>query len=168
MASDVALAIILQRTREQNDAIAERLENSPRGQVVLCRQNFRRGHESDLISVLNGYNRRLKRDDRLAGTYIALQQAAHGVGLGHVGGDLAQDTLLRVCGMEWKDAFDRIAHLVVQAKSNSGLSFLLAPLEFKPKFDKEQLFENEPNVGGSASFLQRLEAFSWFRPVNLP
>ncbi len=59
-------------------------EEFARGEVVLCGEDLRGGHERDLVAVLDGDERGLHRDDRLAGADIALQEAAHGLGAAHV------------------------------------------------------------------------------------
>ena len=83
---------------------------------MLRRQNFRGRHQRDLVAVLDGDDRSLERDDRLAGADVALQQAAHGRRLGHVGGNLLQHALLRSRGMKRQNALDGGAHAIVDLR----------------------------------------------------
>ena len=92
------------RSGEQHDAIAGGFENAARRKIMLCRQNFRRRHQRDLVAVLDGDDRCLERDDGFAGADIALQQAAHGRCLGHVGGNFFQHAFLRRGGMKRQNA----------------------------------------------------------------
>ncbi len=59
------LARRLLRTGQQHNAIARGLENAPRRKIMLRRQNFRRRHQCDLVSILDGDHRGFERDDRL-------------------------------------------------------------------------------------------------------
>jgi len=67
-------------------------------------------------------------DRGLARPDVALQQTSHGIRLFHVGRDLFQHSLLRGRGVKRQDLLDRGPHPIVEAKGDSGLGFLLAPL----------------------------------------
>ena len=56
----------VRRAGEQGDAIAGRLEHTPRRQVVLRGQDLRGRHQGHLVSVLDGDHRRLERNDGFA------------------------------------------------------------------------------------------------------
>ena len=112
---------------------------------MLRGENLRRRHERDLVAVLDGDDRGLEGDDGLAGTDVALQQAAHGSGPGHVGCDLFQHALLRASGMKGQDALNRSAHAVVDLEGDASLGAHLAALEFEPEFEEEQLLEDQPD-----------------------
>src|SRR5215831_20641847 len=65
--------------RSQFDCDAKRLQPPRKVQEMLLRQNFRRGHKGDIVIVLQGHQRGTGSYDRLAGTYIALEQPPHRV-----------------------------------------------------------------------------------------
>src|SRR5438105_4437466 len=69
--------------------------------------------------------------------------------------------------MKRQDAFDRLAHLVTELKCNAGLRLLLATLEFKTQFDKEQLLKDHADVGRSSKGLQVLHALAFVGPVHV-
>ena len=62
--------------------------------MVLFCQQFGGRHESDLIAGSNGVQCRARRDQRLPGADVALDQPQHGVCLHHVGRKLSRDALL--------------------------------------------------------------------------
>ena len=107
------LAADFLRAGEQNDAIAGGFEDVARRKIMLRGKNLGRRHQRDLVAVLYRDDSGLQRDDGLAGADIALQQAAHGRGLGHVVGNLLQHALLRGGGMKRQDALDGGAHAIV-------------------------------------------------------
>ncbi len=74
-------------------------------------------HERGLVAVLHGDEHGLQRDDGLAGADVALQQAAHGAGLAHVGNDLAEGALLRGGGMEGQNFADGFADFIGRWRS---------------------------------------------------
>ena len=164
----VALAIVLQRSGQEHDAVSRTFQNLTGGKIMLLRQYFSRRHERHLIAVFDGDNGGLKRHDRLARSNIPLQQTAHGMRLLHIRGDLLQHTLLRGRGMERQYLLNGAPHAVIELKCDSSLGLLLAPFEFKSQLDKEQFVENHPYMGVGAAGLQVGEAFSSVRPVGLP
>ena len=121
VAADFALAVGLQRAGQQDDAVSRILQNSARGKIMLLRENFRGRHQRHLATVFDGDDRCLKTDNGFPRAYVSLQQTPHGMRLLHVIGNLFQHPLLRRCGMEGQNFLDRLAHAVIQAKSDSGL-----------------------------------------------
>ena len=91
MAASFALAVVFHRAGEEHDAIARAFENAASRKVVLLREDFGRRHQRDLISVFHGDDGGFEGDDGFAGADVALQQAAHGKGLFHVGGNLLEN-----------------------------------------------------------------------------
>ena len=164
----VPLAILLERSGEQHDAIAGVFQNLPRRKIMLLRQNFGRSHERDLVAVLDGDDGGLKRHNRLARSHVALQQTPHRIRRLHIGGDFLQHPLLRRGRMKWQYLLNRMPHAIVQLKRDSGLRLLLPPLEFEPQLDKEQFIENQPDMRRRPRRLQIAETLARLRPVHFP
>ncbi len=166
--SRLLLAARLLRSGEQYDAIAGGFENAARRKIMLRRENFRGRHQRDLVAVLDGDDRCFERDNGFARADIALQQTAHGRGLGHVGGNFFQHALLRRRGMKRQDALHGGAHAVVDLERDAGLRAHLAALQFESEFEEEQFFEDQPDVRGRARRLQVRQALANLGPVRLP
>ena len=113
-AAGVALAVFVERAGQQHDAIVAggALQQLARGQKMLRGENLGGRHERGLVAVFHGHEHGLQGDDGLARADIALQQAAHGAGVAHVGHDFAQRALLRGGGMEGQDLADGFADFV--------------------------------------------------------
>ncbi len=162
------LAARLLRAGEQNDAIAGGFQNAARRQVMLRGQNFRGRHERDLVAVLDGDDRSLEGDNGFAGADVALQQAAHGRGLGHVAGNLLEHALLRSRGMKRQNALDGGAHDIVDLEGDAGLGAHLAALKLQAEFKEEQLLEDQPDERRGARRLQFGKALAHLGPMRLP
>ena len=79
---------------EEADAEAQGLQDLFQGGGVLARQNLRGGHNGGLEP---GFGRRVgcrRRYHGLAGAYVALEEAVHGVRLLHIRENLADGALL--------------------------------------------------------------------------
>src|SRR6267154_2166208 len=137
LAPDFALAVGFEGAGQQNDAVSGILENFAGRKVMLLRKDFGGRHQCHLVAILDGNDRCLKSNDGFSRAHVPLQQTPHGMGLLHVIGNFFQNPFLRRRGMERENLLDRLAHAVVQLKSDSGLSFLLLALEFETKFGKE-------------------------------
>ncbi len=144
----------------------ERLEQLARGQEMLRGENLRGRHQGSLVAVFHGHEHGLKRDNRLARAHIALQQAAHGTGLAHVGDDFAERPLLRGRGMEGKHLADGFAHLVVGGEGDALALFHAPALELEAQLEKEEFFEDEPAVRGSREALQLRKRRAFKREMN--
>ena len=107
-------------------------------------------HEGGLVAVFDGDECGLEGDDGFAGAYVALQQAAHGLGAAHVGDDFAEDAFLRGGGFEGEDLFEGFADLVVGDEGGAVAVAEPAAFEFEAEFEVEELFEDEAAVGGGA------------------
>ena len=70
--------------------------------------------------------------------------------------------------MKWQNFLDCLPDAVVDLEGDSGLSFLLAPLELNAKLDEEKFIEDQPDVRGRARSLQVHQAFADLGPVRLP
>ena len=167
VASNFTLAIRFERAGEQNNAVARALENSASGKIMLLRQNFGGRHEGDLASIFDGNDGGLETHDGLARPHITLQQTPHGIRLFHVGCNFLEHALLRGGGMKGQNLLDRRANRLVETKSNSGLCFLLAALQFQSQFDEEQFLEDHADVRRSARGLQIPQALASIRPMDL-
>ena len=145
-----ALAVFVERAGEQHDAIAARgaLKQLARGEKMLRGQDLSGRHERGLVAVFHGDEHGLQGDDGFAGAHVALQQAAHGTGLAHVGDDFAQGALLRRRGMEGQHLADGFADLVGGGEADAGALAHAAALEFEAQFEKEQLFKDEAAMSG--------------------
>ena len=121
---------------------------------MLRGQNLCGGHQRRLIAVLDGHQHGLQGDNGLARAHIPLQQPAHGVGLAHVGDNLAQRPLLRPGGMKRQHLAQRFAHLVGGRKADAGALPHAAALQFQAQLQKEELLEDQPPVGRRRPALQ--------------
>ena len=133
---------------------------------MLCRQNLRGRHQRRLVSVFHGHQHGLQRHNGLARPHIALQQAAHGARLAHVGHNLAQAALLRRRGMKRQYLADGLAHFVRGRERNAHPVPHPPPLQFQPQFEKKQLFENQPAMGGRPRRLQLRHGRAFSREVH--
>ena len=118
------------------------------GEVVLRGEDFGGRHQGDLVAVFDGDERGLHGDDGFAGADVALQQAAHGLGLAHVGDDFAEDAFLGGGGMEGEDLLEGFADFVVGGEGCAGALAHAAAFEFEAEFEVEEFFEDEALVRG--------------------
>ncbi len=168
MPPHLPLAVRLQRSRQQHNAVPGILQNPPRREIMLLRQNLSRRHQGHLASVLNRNDGRLEAHDRLTRSHVPLQQTPHRIRLLHVGRNFLQHALLCGRGMKRQNLLNRRPHPVVQSKCDSGLRLLLVPLQLQPQFHEEQLVKDHPDMRRRARRLQRFEAFARLRPVHVP
>jgi hypothetical protein len=135
---------------------------------VLLRKDLGGRHQRDLVAVLDGDDGGFEGNDGFSGADVTLQQAPHGIGLLHVGGDLFQDALLRTGRVKRKNLLDGFANPVIQTEGDSGLCFHLTPLEFEAQFDEEQFLKNKAHMSRRPGRLQVREALAGIGPVHLP
>ena len=133
---------------------------------MLGGQDFGGRHEGGLVAVLHGDEHGLQRDDGLAGADIALEEAAHGVGLLHVGDDFAQGAFLRGGGVEGEDLADGFADLVAGLEGDAGALAEAAAFELEAEFEEEELFEDEAAVGGGGPVLELGHGCAFGREVH--
>ena len=74
----------------------------PNRDKVLLGQNFRRGHNTGLVTIVESYQCRHQGNKGLSRPYIALKQAVHLAATFHVTKYLTDDTLLCLCQVEGK------------------------------------------------------------------
>ena len=110
---------------------------------MLGGKNLSWSHECGLVAVFDGDEGGLHRNDRFAGAYVALQEAAHGLGLAHVADDLAEDAFLRDGGVEGQDLLDRFADLQTGGEDSSGAFAHATAFEFEAEFEVEEFFEDQ-------------------------
>ncbi len=134
----VALGAVVEASGEKSDAVGAMgaggdfvAEELAGGEVVLRGEDFGGGHESYLVAVFDGDECGLEGDDGLAGAYVALEEAAHGLLAAHVGDDLAEDTFLGGGGLEGEDLFEGFADGVVGDEGGSGSLAEAAAFEFE-------------------------------------
>ena len=168
VAADFAFAVFFHRAGQEDDPVSGILQNAAGGKIMLLGQDFGGRHERDLVSIFHRDDGRLEGHDGLARSHIALQQTPHGKRLFHVGRDFLEHALLRRRGMERQNLFDRLAGAIVQAERDSGLRLLLAAFELESQLEKEEFFEDQPDVGRGAGGLQVLKALAGIGPVDLP
>src|SRR6266550_936819 len=166
MAADSPLAVLFERPREQHNAVSSFLQNLARREVMLFRQNLCRRHEGDLISIFDRDDGSLKRDNRLAGADIALEQPSHWKGRLHVGRDFLEDALLRVGWVKWQYLLYRFADSGPDLEGDAGARSLFAALEFEAEFDEEQFVKDQSNMRECSRRLKIAEALASVRPVN--
>ena len=133
---------------------------------MLLSQDLCRRHEGDLISVFNRDDGSLKRDDRLAGTDIALEQPTHRKGRLHVSRDFLEHALLRAGRMKWQYLLYGFAGSSTDLEGDAGARSLLAALEFESEFDEEQFVEDQANMRGCTRGLKIAEALASVGPMN--
>ena len=61
---------------------------------MLPSQHFRGGHEHALLAVAKGEVQGRQGQHGLTGAHVPLDNAVHGLGLGHIGADIRQRPLL--------------------------------------------------------------------------
>jgi hypothetical protein len=164
-----ALAIVVERAGEKHDTIAARraLEQFAGGEIMLRCENFSGRHECGLVAIFDGDQHGLERHDGFAGADIALQEAAHGVRLAHVGNDFAEGAFLCGCGVERQHLADGLAHLVGGGEGDAGALAHAAALEFETKLEEEQLLEDEAAMSRRAECLQLCHRGAFRRKVDL-
>src|ERR1035438_2754703 len=162
------LAAGLLRAGKQHNAVAGGLENAPSGEKMLRRQNFGGHHQCGLVAVLHRDDSSFQRYDGFAGSDIALQQTAHGSGLGHIVGNFFQHALLRRRRMERQNSLYGVAYAAANLESDPRLRAHLPALEFESQFEEEKFFEDEADVRRGARRLQIRQALTHLRPVGLP
>ena len=79
---------------QQRHADIHTLQKVHDGRKVLLGQDFRRGHNTGLITVVQRDEHRHQRYQRFPRTYIALQQAVHLLARAHILADFTDDALL--------------------------------------------------------------------------
>jgi len=151
-----ALAVFVEGAGEKNNAIAARraLEQFARGEEMLRSKDFGRSHEGSLETVLDGHEHGLKGHDGFAGSDIALEEAAHGAGLAHVGDDFAKGTFLRGSGMERQHFTEGFAHFVGSGEPDTGTITHATAFELETKFEIEKFFKDEATMRGGREGLK--------------
>ena len=146
---------------EQLDAVVSRREGAARGKIVLHGENFCGRHQCDLVAVLDGNNRGFERDDGFAAADVAFEQAIHRRRAFQIAGDFGEDAFLRGGGLEGKDAFHRLADLVVaDAQGNPSSRALFLAARGDPQLEEEKFFEDHAYVRGAAKAVEQLETFT--------
>src|SRR5262249_17593127 len=168
MTTNLALAILLQRARQQNDALARVFENTASRKIMLGSENFRWRHERHLVAIFDGNDGGLERYDRFAGPDVPLQQTSHGTRFFHVRRNFLKYTFLGGSGVEGQYLLDGITRPIIQLEGDARAGFLLAALKLEPEFDEEQFFEYQPDVSGRSRRLQIFETLAGVWPVRLP
>ena len=101
---DQLLELLLLAAREgsgeQNGDVTELLEDALEIVFVLVGEDLGGREHGDLVAVLDGDDGRLGGHDGLAAADVALEQAVHRTRLLHIVGDLLDDALLGVGGLE--------------------------------------------------------------------
>ena len=136
--------LALDGARQEDHAHAERLEQLGERHHVLLGQDLGGGHERRLMPGLDRGQDREGRDHRLARADIALEQAAHRVGLGHVDADLAPDALLcrrqRVGQRRAQTAHEGTGRVHGEAAAAA----LAVAADRQPDFEQKEVVEDEP------------------------
>jgi hypothetical protein len=136
--------LVAQPADQQFDADAQRLEQAVQVDVVLFRQNLGGRHHRRLVLVVDGCQDCRRRNDGLARSDIALQQAVHRVGLRHVAPDFANHTLLGVREFERHDAVQHLVQAVgVDAHGDSALLARALTLHADAELHQEKLLEHQ-------------------------
>src|SRR5439155_3077714 len=155
------------RARQQHDDIAQLGENLFEIETVLGRQDFGGREHGDLISIFDGDHGRLRRHDRFAAAHVALQKPVHGARLFHIVRDFPDDPLLRLGGLERQHGFYALADAVVDLERNARQRPSLGALERDAAFQPEELFENQPELGGSSEAVEQAQVGVGRRKMGL-
>ena len=132
-------------TDEQGDTQAGLAQERFQGGLVLVSQKLGGGHEGSLTAVLVGEEGAGRGDDGLAGTDIALEQAAHGGGLAEVGGGFVDGPALGLGELEGKAAREGREVLVWEGKGRFALA---AGAEVgQAQVEAEELLEHQAAAG---------------------
>ena len=84
--------------------------------MLLC-QNLRGSHDAGLIAVVNGDEHRHQGHQRLAASYIALQQAVHLSTATHIFAYFTDYALLGFCQREWQVVMEEgVEHFAYMAE----------------------------------------------------
>ena len=107
---------------EEDDGHPERVQEPAQREVVLPREDLGRGHQRALSSSTGAPEECARRDDRLSGSDIPLEQAVHRVRPGQIPGDLVDGAVLRLREGER------------QALVESGNKVAGVPVPHRPRF----------------------------------
>ena len=113
---------------QQSDANSKVAQQRRKFFVVLTCQNLGRCHERALKAAFNGLDQCQQRDNRFAGTHVALNQAAHGQFALHVFGDDAENFFLVARQRERQRRQHRLDELAVFFVAYSEPFVLRLPL----------------------------------------
>ena len=116
-------------------------------EVVLRGEDFGGGHQRRLEAVFDGDQRGLHGDDSFAGADIALEEAAHGLGAGHVGDDFGEHAFLRGGGVEGEDLLEGGADFGRGGEAGAGALAHATAFELEAQLQVPELFEDEAAVG---------------------
>ena len=128
--------------------------------MLRC-QNFRRHHNTALITVFHRLSQRQRADNRLAAAYIALQNTVHRLFILHIQRNFVPRLLLRRRQLKGQSLHDVLHQLAVHSVLNafSVIMTLLAIVK-QTALQQKQLLKNKALLGSS-------QCFPAFRKVNI-
>ena len=104
---------------EPSAGTGQAFEHPQRAEVVLLGEHFGRRHERALVAALHRDEQRRERDDGLARTDVALQEAVHRRGPGEVVRDLGERALLVAGERERQLRDERVDERTVDRRGGS-------------------------------------------------
>ena len=146
-AQRLLLLLLAVAAGEQRQAHAGRLGERRDGGVVLAGQKLGRRHEGRLRAGLDADQHGEEGDHRLAAADIALQQADHALGLGHVGFDLADRGLLARRQVERQRAERRGAQPAVALRGVARHAAVVMTDQGDGELAGQQLVEGKARAG---------------------
>ena len=156
-----------QPSRQQAHAHAERLEPAEEVPRVLLGEQLGRSHDGRLRAVLDGPQRRERRDHGLAGADVALHEPHHRVLVREVPRDFLPDPALRTGELERQaseTSFDE-----VRARGQRPRVVAIGLLAQQPQADlvREQFLERETPLRRVPALVQRGDVGVRWRPVHV-
>ena len=145
-----------QRAGKPRDAHAQAFEPQRQLAVVLLGEDFRRRHERDLLARFDGLQRGQRRDDRLAGADVALQQPLHRRRALQVMRDLAPHALLRARQLE-RHALEQLPRQRARAgQHRRPAQRARLPMRLERQLLREQFVELEPRPRRMRARIERV------------
>ena len=142
---------------EQQGLEPERREPAREVLRVLFCEQFRRRHQRDLETGLDGVRGRERGDDRLAGADVALHEAHHRVRHGEVRTHFPEDALLRAGQREAGAGEQRPGEPAVRADGNGGVAADRRAQLPERELLREQLLEGEAPLRRMAAGREHVE-----------
>ena len=136
------------RTGQSLDIDAQRRAQPPHHDAVLQRQHLGRRHHHRLVALLDHEQRGDQRDERLARTHVALQQAVHGAAAAQVDQDLGQHAALGA-GQRERQRLDQAAREISRLlQRESGLAMDVLATQRHQQLDREQFLVDQAAARG--------------------
>ena len=134
-------------------------DQGPDVQKMLLGQDFRRGHDGDLVSALDRHEGRRQGDNGFPAAHVALEEPVHRVGLAHVAFDFPDDAIL---GRGQGKGEEGAQFLGIAVRDREGDAFFQggpAAAQGQADLHEKELLEDQPAMGRGFAFLEGLDVF---------